>query len=69
MKVAAEGVSTGLTTEVGQRQEEVQRLEAEVTQQHDEVRMLQADMDGKSPVSLVIFLPRIRGKPFDTVGT
>ena len=55
--------------EVGQRQEEVWRLEAEVTQQRDEAHKLWADVDGKSPVSLVVFLPRICGKPFDTVGT
>ena len=55
--------------EVGQRQEEVRCLEAEVTRQHDEVRRLRADVNGKSLVSLVVFLPRIRGKPFDTVGT
>ena len=39
-----------------------------MTLQHDEVRKLRADMDGKSLVSLVVFLPRIRGKPFDMVG-
>ena len=55
--------------EVGQRQEEVWRLEAEVTQQRNEVRRLRADMNGKSPVSLVGFLPGIQGKPFDMVGT
>ena len=69
MKVAAKGVSFGLDTEVGQRQEEVRCLEVEVTRQRNEVHRLQADMDGKSPVSLVVFLPRIHGKPFDTVGT
>ena len=68
LKVAAEGMSTGLTAEVSQRQEEVQCLEAEVTQQRDEVRRLQVDMNGKPPVSLVVFLPRIRGTPFDMVG-
>ena len=31
LKIAAEGVSTRLAIEVGQRQEEVQCLEAEVT--------------------------------------
>ena len=55
--------------EVGQCHEEVRLLEAEVTQQRDEVRRLRVDMDGKSLVSLVVFLPRICGKPFDTVGT
>ena len=53
--------------EVGRRQEEVRRLEAEVTRQRDEVRKLRADVDGMSPVSLVVFLPRIRGRPFNTV--
>ena len=62
-------MSSGLAVEVDQRQEGVRCLEAEVTRQRDEVRKLQADVDGKSPVSLVVFLPRIRGKPFDTVGT
>ena len=52
---------------IGQRQEEVQRLEAEVTQQHDEVCRLREDVDGKPLVSLVIFLPRIHGRPFDMV--
>ena len=69
LKVAAEGVSVGLTAEVGQRQEEVRRLEAEVTWQRNEVRRLRADVNNKSSVSLVVFLPRIHGKPFDTVGT
>ena len=50
MKVAAKGVSFGLDTEVGQRQEEVRCLEAEVTRQHDEVRRLRADVNGKSLV-------------------
>ena len=59
----------GLAVEVGQRQEEVRRLEAKVTRQHDEVGKLRADVDSKSLVSLVVFLPRIHGKPFDTVGT
>ena len=68
MKVAAEGVFTGLTAEVSQRQEEVRHLEAEVTRQHDEVCRLQVDVNDKSLVSLVVFLPRICGKPFDTVG-
>ena len=36
--------------------------------QQDEVRKLRADVDGKSLVSLVVFLPGICGKPFDTVG-
>ena len=40
LKVAAEGVSAGLTAEVDQRQEDVRRLEAEVTWQCDEVRRL-----------------------------
>ena len=61
-------MSIGLAAEVGQRQEEVLHLEAEVTWQRDEVRRLWADMNGKSLVSLVIFLPGTRGKPFDTVG-
>ena len=52
-----------------QRKEEVQRLEAEVTRQHDEVCRLRADVDGKPLVSLVVFLPRIRGRPFDMIGT
>ena len=69
MKVAAEGMSAGLAMEVGQHQEEVRHLEAKVTWQCNEVRRLQADMNGKSPVSLVVFLPRIRGKPFNTVST
>ena len=43
-------------------------MEAEVTQQRDEVRRLQADVDGRPLVSLVVFLPRIHGRPFDTVG-
>ena len=64
----AEGVSTRLTKEVGQHQEEVQHLEAEVTWQHNEVHKLRADMDGKSLVSLVVLLLGILGKPFDTVG-
>ena len=38
-----------------------------MTWQRDEVRMLLADMDGKPLVSLVVFLPGIRGRPFDTV--
>ena len=62
-------MSAELAVEVGQLQEEVRRFEAEVTWQRDEVRRLRADMDGKSSVSLVVFLPRIHGKPFDTVGT
>ena len=40
LKVAAEGMSTRLATEVGQCQEEVRRLEAEVTWQRDEVHRL-----------------------------
>ena len=68
LKGAAEGVSTRLTTKVGQRQEEVRRLEAEVTRQRDEVRRLRANMDGKPLISLVVFLPRIHGRPFDMVG-
>ena len=39
-----------------------------MTWQRDEVRRLRVDVDGKTPVSLVVFLPRIRGRPFDTVG-
>jgi len=62
-------VSTGLATEVGQRQEVVRCLEAEVARQRDEVQKLWADVDNKSLVSLVVFLPRICGKPFDTVDT
>ena len=65
----ADGVSVRLTMKVSQRQEEVQHLEAKVTLQRDEVRKLQANVDGKSMVSLIVFLPRICGKPFDTVGT
>ena len=61
-------MSARLTTEVGQRQEEVRHLEAEVTRQCDEVCRLQADIDGKPLVSLVVFLPGIHGRPFDTVG-
>ena len=61
-------MSIGLAAEVGQRQEEVRHLEAEVTWQRDEVRRLWANVDGKSMVSLVVFLPRIWGRPFDTVG-
>ena len=68
LKVEAKGVATRLTVEVGQCQEEVWCLEAEVTRQHDEVGRLRANVNGKSPVFLV-FLPGIRGKPFDTVGT
>ena len=67
LNVAAEGMSTGLAMEVDQHQEAVRHLENEVTQQRDEVCRLWADVDGKSLVSLVVFLPRIRGKPFDTV--
>ena len=55
--------------EVGQHQEEIQCLEAEVARQRDEVQKLWADVDNKSLVSLVVFLPRICGKPFDMVGT
>ena len=69
LNIVVEGVSARLAVEVGQRQEEVRHLDAKVTQQRDEVHKLWADVDGKSPVSLVVFLPRIRGKPFDTVGT
>ena len=69
LKVAAEGVSFRLATEVGLRQEEVQHREAEVTQQRHEVRGLWVDVNGKSSISHVVFLPRICGKPFDTVGT
>ena len=67
LKVAAEGVSVGLAMEVGQCQEEIQHLEAKVTRQHDEVHKLWADVNGKSLVSLVVFLPGIHGKPFDMV--
>ncbi|XP_066385333.1 uncharacterized protein [Miscanthus floridulus] len=45
LKVAVEGVSIGFAVEVGQRQEEVQRLEAKVTQQRDEVCRLWVDVD------------------------
>ena len=69
LKVAAEGMFTGLAMEVGQRQQEVRCLEAEVTRQCDEVHRLRANVEGKSLVSLVVFLPKIHGKPFDTVGT
>ena len=69
LKVAADGMSTRLAVELGQRQEKVWRLEAEVTRQRDEVRKLWVDVDSKSLVSLVVFLPRIHGKPFDTVST
>ena len=69
LKVAAKGVSTGLAAEVGQCQEEVRRLEVKVIQQRDEVRRLWADVNGKSPVSLVVFLPGIGGKPFVMIGT
>jgi len=62
-------MATRLTMEVDQRQEEVQRLEAKVTQQRNEVRRLWVDVNGKSPVSLVVFLPRIHGTPFHTVGS
>ena len=68
LKVAPEGMSAGLAPEVGPRQEEVRHLEAEVARQHDEVHRLWADVDGKFLVSLVVFLPGIRGRPFDTVG-
>ena len=61
-------MSTRLTTKVGQRQEEVRRLEAEVTQQRDEVCKLRANVDGKPLVSLVVFLLGIHGRPFATVG-
>ena len=61
-------MSAGLTAKVSQHQEEVRHLEAEVTQQCGEVRKLWADVNGKSLVSLVVFLARIRGKPFDMVG-
>ena len=61
-------MSTGLAMEVDQHQEAVRHLENEVTQQRDEVCRLWADVDGKSLVFLVVFLSRIRGRPFDTVG-
>ena len=54
--------------EIGQRQEEVRCLEAEVTQQRNEVHRLRADVDGKTLVSLIVFHPRIHGRPFDMVG-
>jgi len=62
-------VSAWLAMEVGQRQEEIRCLEAEVTRQLDEVRKLWADVNSKSLVSLVVFLPRIHGKRFDMIGT
>ena len=62
-------MSARLAAEVGQCQEVVWCLEAVVTRQRDEVRKLWVDVDSKSLVSLVVFLPRIHGKPFDTVGT
>ena len=68
LKVAVKGMSAMLATEVDQHQEEVRHLETKVTRQRDEVRKLWADVDGKSLVSLVVFLPRIRGRTFDTVG-
>ena len=68
LNVMAEGVLASLAMVVGQHLEEVWRLEAEVTQQRDEVCKLQVDMDGKPLVSLVVFLPGIHGRPFDTVG-
>ena len=40
-----------------------------MTQQRDEVRKLRVDVNGKSLVSLVVFLPGIHGKPFDMVST
>ena len=58
-------MSAELATEVGQRQEEIRCLEAEVTRQRNEVRKLWADVNGKSLVSLVVFLPGIHGKPFN----
>ena len=45
------------------------RQEAEVTWQCDEVCKLWSDVDDKSSVSLPVFLPRIRGKPFDMIDT
>ena len=45
----------------------VRRLEAEVSRQRDVARRLSVDVDGKPPVSLVVFLPRLRGRPFNTV--
>ena len=62
-----DGVSARLSVEFGQRQEEVRRLEASVSRQHDEVRRIPTNVDSKPPVSLVVFLPRIHGRPFDTV--
>ena len=64
LKVAAKGMSAGLAVEVRQHQEEVRCLETEVTWQRDEVRRLWADVDGKSPVSLAVFIPGIHGNPF-----
>ena len=61
-------MSIRLAMEVGQHQEEVRRLEAKVIRQRDEVRMLWADVDGRTLVSLVVFLPRIHGRPFNMVG-
>ena len=57
-----------VTRQREQRQEESRCLEAEVTWQREEVRRLRADVDGKPPVSLIVFLPEIHGMPFDTVG-
>ena len=58
-------MAIGLTIEVGQHKEEVRCLEAMVTRQRDEVRRLRVDVNSKSLVSFVVFLP---GKPFDTIG-
>ena len=68
LKVTADGVSTRLAMEVGQHQEEVRQLKVKVSRQRNEVHKLWVDVDGKSLVSLVVFLPRIHGRPFDTVG-
>ena len=67
LKVVAEGVSAGLTTEVEQRQEEVRCLEAKVTLQCIEVCSFGRTWT-VSPRFPLLSLPGIRGKPFDTVG-
>ena len=68
LKVEAEGVSVRLARKVDQCQEEVRHLEAKVTRHRDEVRKLRTYVDCKPPVSLVVFLPEIHGRTFDTVG-
>jgi len=67
LKVAAKGMSTGFTMAVRQRKEEVWHLKVKVTWQRDEVRKLWADVNGKSLVSLVVFLLGICGKYFGTI--